>query len=202
MIRQPSAPPSSSWASSGWSRAGRDCWPSASCSAARRPRQACAQGTAEARAGRASSGSGSARSGPRGRVAVAARSAERAALHALPERAAEAQRAPVLAAQPVADLALVHLPLLLEEVLDQGELAPEPPLVLVGVGHGSAGPGEGGEAGGAHRSPPLGRVRDAGSAGGSFAPPRSKRGACSVPRPSPRPSVYLSASSPGSASSS
>src|SRR5215217_1763523 len=134
MRQAPSAPPSSRSVSSGSSRAARDCWPSACSVATRRLRRACAEGTAGAHTGRtlrASSGSGSARSFPGGRVAVAAGLPERAALDALLQGAAEAQRAPVLAAEPVADLVLRQLPLLAEEVLDQRDLAPEPPLVLV-----------------------------------------------------------------------
>src|SRR3954452_16974937 len=125
-----------------------------------------------------------------GCVPVAPRLLERAALHALLERVAEAHRPPVLAAQGVADRAPVQLALVLEQVLDQRQLAVEPPLVLVRVRRRRGGAGEWCEA--AHRSV-LVVV--------SFVA-RSKRGACSVPRPSPRPSVYGSASSPGSSISS
>src|SRR5215216_3791995 len=203
MRREPWAPPSSRSASSGWSRAARDCWPSACSVAARRLRRACAEGTAGAHTGRtlrASSGSGSARSFPGGRVAVAAGLPERAALDALLQGAAEAQRAPVLAAEPVADLVLRQLPLLAEEVLDQRDLAPQPPLVLVLVV--LRDPRKRGVGRAAHRSPPVGRLLVVGGVSAGVSSPRAKRGACAVPRPSPRPSVYGSASSPGSAISS
>src|SRR3954452_12824768 len=128
-----------------------------------------------------------------GRVAVVARLPEGALLDALLERVAEAHRAPVLAAQRVADLVLLELALVLEQVRDQRELTVEPPLVLVGVARRGAGERR---VGAAHRSAPVGSW----TVGSSVS--RTKRGACSVPRPSPRPSVYGSASSPGSSSSS
>src|SRR3954453_20717696 len=136
-----------------------------------------------------------------GRVPAAADLADRAALDGLLERVTEAQGTPVLAAELVADLAAVHLTLLPEEVLDQRDLAVEPPLVLVLVD--ARGRRERGVARRAHRSPPLGRVLDAVSCvAPSCSPLREKRGACAVPRPSSRPTVYGSASSPGSSISS
>src|SRR5215208_3032346 len=87
-----------------------------------------------------------------GRVPVATDLAHRAALNALLERVAEAQGAPVLAAELVADLLAVQLALLPEEVLDQRDLAVEPPLVLFLVD--ARRRRERGVAGRAHRSPP------------------------------------------------
>src|SRR4051812_45168176 len=114
------------------------------------------------------------------RVAAAPHPAERAALDALLQRVAEAHRPPVLTSQRVTDVAARHLAAVLEQVLDQRQLAIEPELVLVGVTRRRA--GEGGV--GAHWSPrSVCRGRSARSRS------RSKRGAFSVPRPSPRPSV-------------
>src|SRR3954468_9868260 len=115
----------------------------------------------------------------RGRVAVVARLPEGALLDALLERVAEAHRAPVLAAQRVADLVLLELALVLEQVRDQRQLTVEPPLVLVGVPRRGAGE----RCVGTHRSAPEESWTVV-----SFVS-RAKRGACSVPRPSPRPSV-------------
>src|SRR3954469_9982004 len=89
-----------------------------------------------------------------GRVPAAADLAGRAALDGLLERVTEAQGTPVLAAKLVADLTAVHLTLLPEEVLDQRDLAVEPPLVLVLVD--ARGRRERGVARRTHRSPPSG----------------------------------------------
>src|SRR4051794_8685007 len=82
----------------------------------------------------------------------AARPLERAAVHPLLQRVAEAQRPPVLAAEALADLLAREVALLAQQVLDQRDLAVQPPLVLVRVRGGRA--GERG-VGGAHRSPPV-----------------------------------------------
>src|SRR3712207_3183257 len=87
----------------------------------------------------------------RRRVPPAAGAAELAAPDAGLQRAPEPHRAPVLAAQRVADVALGGLAALLPEVLDQRDLTVEPPLVLVAVLR--RGRGEWGEA--VHRGPPL-----------------------------------------------
>src|SRR3954454_1954586 len=159
MRRQPWAPRSSSWVRSGWAPAAWGCSPSGFWAASRRPLRACVEEMAADRTDRArsaSSGSGSARSASRGRVSVVSGLAERAALDALLERAPEPQGPPVLAAQPPADLVLGQLALLLEEVLDQRELAPQPPFVLVLVLRRSS--RERGIGRGRHRAPPVGRV--------------------------------------------
>src|SRR5919108_5703187 len=82
-------------------------------------------------AGRLPPGPRSDRSPLRGRVAIAPDLPERAAVDALLERLAEAQRPPVLAAECVADRALVQLALVLEQVLDERDLAVGPELELV-----------------------------------------------------------------------
>src|SRR5829696_5900698 len=92
------------------------------------------------------------RSGSGRRVPVAADLAERAALNPLLERVAETHGAPVLAAELVADRAAVVLALFLEQVLDQRDLAVQPPLVLFLVD--ARGRRERGVARRAHRSPP------------------------------------------------
>src|SRR4051794_31433051 len=71
--------------------------------------------------------------GARRRVAVAAGLAEGPARDAFLQGAAEAHRAPVLAAQRVADLGARHLAAFLQQVLDQRYLAVQPVLHLVGV---------------------------------------------------------------------
>src|SRR3954469_20258803 len=116
-----------------------------------------------------------------GGVPVVPALAEGAALDALLERRSKAHRTPVLTAQPLADLLAVQLALLLQEVVDERDLALEPVLVLVGILR--RGAGERGVS--AHCSPPEAWMLS----------PRAKR-------PWPRSSVYGSASSPGSSSSS
>src|SRR3954452_19421406 len=110
--------------------------------------------------------------GSAGRVAAATDPAEVPALDALLERVAEAHRAPVLAPERLADLVARELTAVFEQVLDQRELAGEPPVVLFGIAR--RGAREGGV--GAHRSLSTGRCSAS----------RSKRGAFWVPRPWPR----------------
>src|SRR3954453_21548366 len=74
-----------------------------------------------------------------GRVAVARGLAERAALDALLQGLAEAQRPPVFAPERVTDVAALHLALLVEEVLDERDLAVGPELHLVFVVGGASG---------------------------------------------------------------
>src|SRR3954454_9850796 len=113
--------------------------------------------------------------GSAARVTAAADPAELAALDALLERVAEAHRPPVLAPEGLADLVARELTAVLEQVLDQRQLAAEPPVGLVGIAR--RGAREGGV--GAHRSLSTGRCWAS----------RSKRGAFCVPRPWPRPTV-------------
>src|SRR5215213_1996223 len=159
------------------------------------------------------------RLGPRlqrsgGPVPVAPDLAERATLQAVLERAAEAHRAPVLAAERLADRVLAHLALVLEQVLDEGDLAVAPELhlllVVLGAGGGRRPAGEA-----RPRAPLAGglrahRLTSGGTVGFSAASPpsgaavsRSNRGdVVRCLRPSSGASVYGSCCSPGSSSSS
>src|SRR3954467_6848970 len=66
-------------------------------------------------------------------VAAAPGLAELAAFDAFLESVAETHRSPVLASERVADLAARQLALVIEQVLDQGQPAAEPPTALGGT---------------------------------------------------------------------